>query len=107
MQKTGVRGHFGKMEISGERIPRQSPDCQNPNNNNLTSFHQLNSKIEVTENLIIMYTNSDCYLNKMSEIKLLPSTLTVKPHVIAITEVKYKNNRSFSVTESSLDCVTI
>ena len=67
------------MEISGERIPRQSPDCQNPNNNNLTSFHQLNSKIEVIDNLIIMYTNADCYLNKMSEIKLLLSTLMVKP----------------------------
>ena len=50
-----------------------------------------------------MYTNADCYLNEMSEIKLLLSTLTVKPHVIAITEVKYKNNRSFSVSELSLD----
>jgi len=67
------------MEISGERIPRQSPDCQKPNNNNLTSFHQLNSKIEVIDDLIIKYTNADCYLNKMREIKLLLSTLTVKP----------------------------
>ena len=50
-----------------------------------------------------MYSNADCYLNKMSEVKVLLSTLTVKPHVIAITEVKYKNNRSFSVSELSLD----
>jgi len=51
-----------------------------------------------------MYTNADCYLNKMSELKLLLTTPTVKPHVIAITEVKYKTNkRPFCVSELSLD----
>ena len=50
-----------------------------------------------------MYTNADCYLNKINELKLLLTTLTVKPHVIAITEVKYKNNKSFCVSELSLD----
>ena len=44
-----------------------------------TSFHMLNSKFEVIDNLIIMYTNADCYLNKMSEVKLILSTLTVSP----------------------------
>jgi len=29
--------------------------------------------------------------------------ISVKPHVIAITEVKYKNTSSFSVSELSLD----
>ena len=90
------------IQISGERNSWKFSDCQVPANVSITTSQTL--KFDVIDDLIIMYTNADCYLNKMSELKLLLTTLTVKPHVIAITEVKYKTNkRPFCVSELSLD----
>ena len=38
-----------------------------------------------------MYTNADCYVNKMHELRrLVLSTLRQKPGIIAITEVTHQ-----------------
>jgi len=37
-------------------------------------------------NISILYTNADCFLNKISELKLLLRNLKDKPHIIAITD---------------------
>lgn len=49
-----------------------------------------------------MYTNADSLLNKLNELKLLLINLHTKPNVIAITEVKPKNNSNFSLGELNL-----
>jgi hypothetical protein len=50
-----------------------------------------------------LYTNADCFFNKLQELKQLLSTIKVKPNIIAITEVKYKSNITFSISELNLD----
>ena len=50
-----------------------------------------------------MYTNADCLINKMVDLKIFLDSLLHKPDVIAITEVKYKNSRHFSNPELFLN----
>ena len=45
------------------------------------------------DDIIILYTNADCLVNKVEDLKLLVNSLDVKPNVIAITEVKSKLKR--------------
>ena len=44
------------------------------------------------------------FFNKFQELKHLLTCLEVKPNIIAITEVKYKTNINFTVTELNLQC---
>jgi len=52
------------IQISGERNSWQFSDCQVPDNVSITTSQTL--KFDVIDDLIIMYTNADCYLNKVS-----------------------------------------
>jgi len=73
---------------------------KNSLNKNMDTTH-------ISEQLTILYTNADCFFNKLQELKHLISTLSVKPNLIAITEVKYKNNNTFGISELNLEGYTI
>lgn len=49
-----------------------------------------------------MYTNADSLHNKLSELKVLLDSLTKKPKIIAITEVKDKTNQDVKAQEFSI-----
>jgi len=71
-------------------------------------LHISNSNnINQQQKLTILYTNADCYVNKIHELRLILSTLTHKPSIIAITEVNYKLNKSFTYAELQLNGYTL
>lgn len=43
--------------------------------------------------MIILYTNADIFMNKRDELDKLVEIQDIKPHIIAITEVKYKTKK--------------
>ena len=47
----------------------------------------------VNNDLIVWYTNSDQFLNKIDELKLRTYNADTKPSILSITEVNPKNNR--------------
>jgi hypothetical protein len=49
-----------------------------------------------------MYTNADSLHNKINELKLLINSISIKPSVIAITEIKHKNKWQTKLSEFSL-----
>ena len=54
------------------------------------------------EDINILYTNMDCYINKRKEFCLFLGTLCSRPHVIALTEVNSKKQDAEKVEESEL-----
>ena len=88
------------MGISGERATRSHENFQISETlsraiiyeNSPSSGHakgNIKNKEQIKE-LKILYTNADNLLNKRKDLEILIATMEVKPHVIAITEIKPK-----------------
>jgi len=58
--------------------------------NTIINSH-VNSHID---SLSVIYTNADNLINKLTELKLVISSMQIKPQVIAITEIKPKYLRN-------------
>ena len=50
------------------------------------------AKVTDTDGIVILYTNADCLTNKLNELKILITSLTLKPAIIAITEHRWHSN---------------
>ena len=50
--------------------------------------------INSIDKLAVIYTNADNLLNKITELKLLISSMQTTPHIIAVTETKPKYVRN-------------
>jgi hypothetical protein len=59
-------------------------------------------RVHKEETILVMYTNADCLRNKLCELKLILQSLSQKPKIIAITEVKDKINDNIIFQEFSI-----
>ena len=57
---------------------------------------------EVIHDWSILYTKTDSLINKREELKLLVKSITLMPHIIAITEVKNKRKQVLNPAELNL-----
>jgi len=54
--------------------------------------HQYDERtIEIIGDLKVLYTNADGLVNKRYDLKILLQSLTEKPDIIAVTEIKPKS----------------
>ena len=70
---------------------------------NLQSDTMFKKDMQVMKDIHILYTNADSLTNKLNELQLVLKSLTNKPTVIAITEVKHKTKWHTELCELSLD----
>ncbi len=79
-----------------------SPDCIQPSVDSVKSVSSINA-----QPLRVWYTNADQFLNKIDELKLRIDNSSIKPEIIAITEVNPKHRRyQLNACELSLDGYT-
>lgn len=95
MQETSRRSktqrtnrNFGGMEVQSKGTSRTDESGE--------------IKKQEIENFHILYTNADSLMNKRHELLIRLSTLKVKPHIIAITEVKNKTKENFNSAELNI-----
>jgi len=103
--------------MEGKRCTRSDENCQNTktvpalrgysSRNSSTANNSDNSKIdkgykpikEYENEFKVLYTNSDCFSNKMNDLLDMLNSLKSKPNIIAITEINSKF--SFSKKQES------
>ena len=90
------------MEVQGKRTTMEQEDSKSkPTINNEKRKQSVKSvnKLKVSDQIKCIYTNADCLMNKLQELK--ETVNDQSPHIIAITEVKPKNAR-YKATETEL-----
>jgi len=55
------------------------------------------------EDMLFLYTNTDCLPNKLQELKQLIVHLEKSPDIIALTEIKHKNKWEMNSAELTID----
>jgi len=81
-------------------------NVNNKNNNastNISGFKVTHKNVFGAHEIEIWYINADSLLNKLNELKALLQLKLIKLKVVAITEVKQKNNWKLSNSELQFD----
>ena len=83
------------MVVQGQGTTLGPKDCQNQTNRANRLINKPNAPVHKLEHncINVTYTNADQLGNKVNDLNLYLENTEIRPQIIAITEVKPKNNR--------------
>ena len=100
--KKNKRRNFRETTYTGSG-ELQGPIIKHKGNQSVNNTNYKYEKLDITEEMLVLYTNADCLPNKLHELKQLIVHLETSPDIISVTEIKHKHKWEMNSAELIID----